>query len=202
MYRKFFKRMLDLFIVLPVLIVLSPLILGLTLWLQFANKGVGAFFLHERPGKDGRLFKVIKFKTMTDVVGPDGKLLSDEVRLTKPGIFLRSVSLDELPQLINVLKGDMSLVGPRPLLIRYLKVYNKEQSRRHDVRPGITGWTQVNGRNTISWEKKFELDIWYVDHISLILDLKIMFMTVKKVLLRDGINKQGEATTVTFNGNN
>lgn len=158
----------------------------ITLWLHFANKGAGAFFTQERPGKNGRIFKVIKFKTMTDERNANGDLLPDADRLTKVGRFVRSTSVDELPQLFNVLKGDMALIGPRPLLPQYLPLYSKEQARRHEVRPGITGWAQVNGRNAISWKKKFELDVWYVDHCSFSLDLKIIFLTIKKVFVREG----------------
>lgn len=174
----------------------------ITIWLHFANKGAGAFFTQERPGKNGKIFKVIKFKTMTDERGADGKLLPDADRLTKVGRFVRSTSIDEFPQLINVLKGDMALIGPRPLLPRYLTLYTKEQARRHEVRPGITGWAQVNGRNAISWTKKFEYDVWYVDHCSFTLDLKIVFMTIKKILVREGISQDGQATMEAFNGHN
>jgi len=170
--------------------------------LYFTNKCTGIFFTQERPGKGARVFKVIKFKTMSDEKDDAGNLLPDAIRLTKIGKFLRSTSLDELPQLLNVLKGDMSLIGPRPLLVQYLPLYSKEQSRRHSVRPGITGWAQVNGRNAISWQKKFELDVWYVDHISFLLDLKIIYLTIKKVLIREGINSCGSATMESFNGNN
>lgn len=170
--------------------------------IHFANKGAGVFFFQERPGKDGRIFKVIKFKTMTDEKGNDGHLLPDAQRLTPIGGLVRSTSLDELPQLINVLLGDMSLIGPRPLLVKYLPLYSKEQARRHEVRPGITGWAQVNGRNAISWTKKIELDVWYVDHCSLWLDLCIIFKTIRKVFLREGISQQGQATVEPFNGNN
>ena len=172
------------------------------IWLHIANKGAGAFFFQERPGKNAKIFKVVKFKTMTDERDEDGNLLPDKDRLTKVGKFVRSTSLDELPQLINVLKGDMALIGPRPLLPKYLPLYSKEQYRRHEVRPGITGWAQVNGRNNISWTKKFEFDVWYVDHCSFLLDLKIIFLTIKKVLVREDISKEGEATTVAFDGTN
>jgi len=184
------------------LLVIWPILLVITIWLHFANKGAGAFFYQERPGKDGEIFKVIKFKTMTDERDAEGKLLPDAQRLTKVGKFVRSTSIDELPQLINVLKGDMALIGPRPLLVSYLPLYSKEQARRHEVRPGMTGWAQVNGRNNISWTKKFELDVWYVDHCTLVTDIKIIFLTIKKVLLRADISKEGEATTVKFTGNN
>ena len=171
-------------------------------WLHFANKSDGVFFIQERPGKGGKLFKVIKFKTMTNERDADGNLLPDEQRLTKVGRFVRSTSLDELPQLINVLKGDMALIGPRPLLPQYLSLYSKEQARRHEVRPGITGWAQCHGRNAISWSKKFELDVWYVDHCSFLLDLKIILLTIKKVLVREGISSETSATMEPFTGNN
>ena len=202
LYRNFFKRLLDFCISLVALILISPILLIVTIWLHFANKGAGAFFLQERPGKDGKIFKVIKFKTMTDERGADGELLPDEQRLTKVGKFVRSTSIDELPQLINVLKGDMALIGPRPLRTYYLPLYSDEQRHRHDVRPGITGWAQVNGRNNISWTKKFELDVWYVRHLSLALDVRIILMTIKNVLKREGISKEGMATTEAFNGHN
>lgn len=202
MYKYFIKRLLDFIIVFCALLILWPILLLITIWLHFANKGAGAFFFQERPGKDERLFKVIKFKTMTDERDENGKLLPDAVRLTKVGRFVRSTSIDELPQLINVLKGDMALIGPRPLMPKYLPLYSPEQHRRHEVRPGITGWAQVNGRNNISWTKKFELDVWYVDHCSFALDVKIILMTIKKVLFREDISKEGEATTVPFDGTN
>lgn len=202
MYKHFIKRLLDFTIVFCALLILWPILLLITIWLHFANKGAGAFFFQDRPGKDERIFKVIKFKTMTDERDENGKLLPDAVRLTKVGRFVRSTSIDELPQLINVLKGDMALIGPRPLMPKYLPLYSPEQRRRHKVRPGITGWAQVNGRNNISWTKKFELDVWYVDHCSFALDVKIIFMTIKKVLFREDISKEGEATTVPFNGTN
>ena len=202
MYKHFFKRLFDFLLALCALAVIWPFLLLIAVWLHFANKGAGAFFLQERPGKDARIFKVIKFKTMTDERDADGKLLPDEQRLTQVGRFVRSTSLDELPQLINVLKGDMALIGPRPLMPKYLPLYSSEQFRRHEVRPGITGWAQVNGRNNISWHKKFELDIYYVDHCSLLMDLKIIVITIKKVLGRADINKEGEATTEPFNGHN
>lgn len=201
MYRKYFKRPLDFLGALFLLIILSPLLLVVTVWLHFANKGAGAFFLQDRPGKDAKIFKVIKFKSMTDERGPDGNLLPDAQRLTRIGRFVRSTSIDELPQLINVLKGEMSFIGPRPLLIKYLPLYSKEQSRRHHVRPGITGWAQVNGRNAISWQQKFEYDVWYVDHISAITDLEIFFLTLKKVFYREGINSDTAATMEAFKGN-
>lgn len=202
MYKYFFKRLIDFIIVFCVLVVIWPILLIITLWLHFANKGAGAFFAQERPGKGGKVFKVIKFKTMTDERDADGNLLPDADRLTNVGRFVRSTSIDELPQLINVLKGDMALIGPRPLLVQYLPLYNKEQARRHDVRPGITGWAQVNGRNAISWTKKFELDVWYVDHCSFLLDVKIIFLTIKKVFVREGISQEGQATMEFFTGNN
>lgn len=202
MYRKYLKRWLDFVIVLCVLAVIWPILLLITLWLHFANKGAGAFFTQERPGRNGKIFKVIKFKTMTDERDADGNLLPDAERLTPVGRFVRSTSIDELPQLINVLKGDMALIGPRPLLVQYLPLYSKEQARRHEVRPGITGWAQCHGRNSISWTEKFKLDVWYVDHCSLITDIKVIFITIKKVLLRDGISQEGQATMESFNGNN
>ena len=202
MYQHFFKRLIDFTIVLIALLCIWPILLVITIWLHFANKGAGAFFTQERPGKDGKIFKVIKFKTMTDVRDANGNLLPDADRLTKVGKFVRSTSIDELPQLFNVLKGDMALIGPRPLLPQYLPLYNKVQARRHNVRPGITGWAQVNGRNAISWTKKFELDVWYVDHLSFLLDLKIIFLTIKKVFVREGISQEGQATMEFFNGHN
>lgn len=202
MYKHFFKRLIDFIIVFCVLAVIWPILLVITLWLHFANKGTGAFFMQERPGKGGKIFKVIKFKTMTDERDAQGNLLPDADRLTKVGRFVRSTSIDELPQLINVLKGDMALIGPRPLLVQYLPLYDKEQVRRHEVRPGITGWAQVNGRNAISWTEKFELDVWYVDHCSFLLDLKIIFLTIKKVFVREGISQEGQATMEFFTGNN
>lgn len=202
MYKHCFKRILDFVIVLSALLVIWPVLLLITLWLHFANKGAGAFFTQERPGKDGKIFKVIKFKTMTDERNEHGELLPDEQRLTKVGKFVRSTSIDELPQLINVLKGDMALIGPRPLLVKYLPLYNKEQARRHEVRPGITGWAQCHGRNAISWTRKFELDVWYVDHCSFLLDVKIIFITLKKVFVREGISSDTSATMEPFTGNN
>lgn len=187
MYRKFLKRWLDFIIVLCVLLVIWPILLVITIWLHFANKGAGAFFMQERPGKNGKIFKVIKFKSMTDERDENGNLLSDAQRLTPVGRFIRSTSLDELPQLINVLKGDMALIGPRPLLPRYLGYYTKRECLRHTVRPGITGWAQVNGRNMITWDEKLELDAWYVEHLSLWLDIKVILLTVKNVLKREGI---------------
>ena len=202
MYKHFFKRLIDFIIVLCVLLAIWPILLVITVWLHFANKGAGAFFLQERPGKGGKIFKVIKFKTMTDERDAEGNLLPDEQRLTNVGRFVRSTSIDELPQLLNVLKGDMALIGPRPLLPQYLPLYNKVQARRHEVRPGITGWAQCHGRNAISWTKKFELDVWYVDHCSFLLDLKIIFLTIKKVLVREGISSETSATMEEFTGNN
>lgn len=202
MYAHFLKRLIDFTIVFIVLLIIWPILLLITIWLHFANKGAGAFFTQERPGKDGKIFKVIKYKTMTDKRDALGNLLPDADRLTKVGKFVRSTSIDELPQLINVLKGDMALIGPRPLLPQYLPLYSKGQARRHEVRPGITGWAQVNGRNAISWTKKFELDVWYVDHCSFALDLKIIFLTIKKVFIREGISQEGQATIEPFNGHN
>lgn len=202
MYQHFFKRFFDFWISLIALIVISPILLVVTIWLHFVNKGAGAFFTQERPGKDGKIFKVIKFKTMTDERDVDGNLLPDEERLTKVGKFVRSTSIDELPQLINVLKGDMALIGPRPLLVQYLPLYSPEQARRHEVRPGISGWAQCHGRNAISWKEKFKLDVWYVDHVSLLTDLKVIFITIKNVLMRKDINSATAATMEAFNGNN
>lgn len=202
MYKHFFKRLFDFIIVLVVLIVIWPILLIVGIWLHFSNRGAGAFFLQERPGKNGEIFKVIKFKTMTDERDSSGNLLPDEQRLTPIGRFIRSTSVDELPQLINVLKGDMALIGPRPLLVQYLPLYTKEQARRHEVRPGITGWAQCHGRNSISWQEKFKLDVWYVDHVSLVVDLKIVFITIKKVLFREDINSSTSATMELFDGTN
>lgn len=223
MYKHFFKRFLDFWISLIVLIIISPILLLVTIWLHFANKGNNnvndnlnlnerkgwlkrwldlAIFLQERPGKDGKIFKVIKFKTMTDEKDAEGNLLPDEVRLTKVGRFVRSTSIDELPQLINVLKGDMSLIGPRPLLVQYLPLYSKEQMRRHEVRPGISGWAQCHGRNQISWTEKFKLDVWYVDHLSFMTDLQVIMITIKKVLFREDINSDNDATMEDFDGTN
>lgn len=189
MYKHFLKRFFDLWISLIVLICISPILLVVTIWLHFANKGAGAFFTQDRPGKNGKIFKVIKFKTMTDERDDDGKLLPDEKRLTKVGRLVRSFSIDELPQLINVFKGDMALIGPRPLLVQYLSLYTKEQARRHEVRPGITGWAQVHGRNLLVLSKKFEYDVWYVDHLTLWLDIKIIWMTVMNVIKRSDIGE-------------
>ena len=201
-YYNFTKRLVDFFVAFCVLIVLAPLLLIIAIILCFANNGKCLFFLQERPGRHGKIFKVIKFKTMTDERDAEGNLLPDDRRLTKIGKFVRSTSIDELPQLINVLKGDMALIGPRPLLPQYLPLYSKEQARRHEVRPGITGWAQVNGRNAISWSKKFKLDVWYVDHCSFLLDLKIVFMTIRKVFIREGISSDTSATMEVFTGNN
>lgn len=202
LYRNFFKRAIDIGCSGGALLILA-LPLGLvTMWLHLANKGAGAFFRQERPGKDGNIFRILKFKTMTDECDQQGNLLPDELRLTKVGRFVRSTSIDELPQLWNVLKGDMSLIGPRPLLVKYLPLYNEEQSRRHEVRPGITGWAQCHGRNAISWADKFKLDVWYVDHISFKTDCKIVLTTLKKVIKRQDINSSTSATMEIFNGNN
>lgn len=202
MYRHGLKRLLDFLFALLALLVLWPVLLLIAIGLRVANKGAGAFFTQVRPGKGSRLFRIIKFKTMTDERDGQGNLLPDAERLTKVGRLVRSLSIDELPQLLNVLKGDMALVGPRPLLPQYLPLYSKEQARRHEVRPGITGWAQVNGRNAISWTKKLELDVWYVDHCSFWLDMKILFLTVKKVFVREGISQEGQATMEFFNGKN
>lgn len=189
MYKHFFKRAIDFTIVFIALMIIWPILAIITIWLHFANKGAGAFFFQERPGKNGKIFKVIKYKTMTDETGPDGMPLPDELRLTKIGRFVRSTSIDELPQLINVLKGDMALIGPRPLATVYLKLYSPEQNRRHEVRPGITGWAQVNGRNNCKFSKKFEMDVWYVDHCTLSTDIKILWMTVMNVISRKDIGE-------------
>lgn len=202
MYKHFFKRFFDFVISLIALIVISPILLVITIWLHFANKGAGAFFFQERPGLHGKIFKVIKFKTMTDEKDAEGNLLPDEVRLTKVGKFVRSTSIDELPQLINVLKGDMALIGPRPLLVQYLPLYSPEQARRHEVRPGISGWAQCHGRNAISWTEKFKLDVWYVDHCTLWTDIQVIFITIKNVLMRKDINSATAATMEFFTGNN
>ena len=198
MYKYFFKRLIDFCIVLTALLIIWPVLLVIYIWLTIANKGDGAIFYQERPGKDGKIFKVMKFKSMTDERDAEGNLLPNEQRLTKVGKFVRRTSIDELPQLINVLKGDMALIGPRPLLVKYLDLYSPEQARRHKVRPGITGWAQVNGRNAISWTKKFELDVWYVDNCSLWLDIKIIFMTIMNVLK----SKDIVLSTGPFTGNN
>ena len=202
MYKNFFKRLIDFTIALVALVCVSPILLIVTIWLHFANKGAGAFFTQERPGKDAKIFRVIKFKTMTDERDAEGKLLPDAQRLTKVGRIVRSTSMDELPQLFNVLKGDMALIGPRPLLVKYLPLYTPIQMRRHEVRPGITGWAQVNGRNAITHTKKFEYDVWYVDHLSFALDLRIIFMTIYNGLNRKDISTEGQATAPTFDGTN
>lgn len=217
MYKHFFKRFFDFWIALIALICISPILIVVTIWLGlprplrkegrkirnwFHGWGNRAFFLQERPGKDGKIFKVIKFKTMTDERDASGNLLPDEKRLTKVGAFVRSTSIDELPQLINVLKGDMALIGPRPLLVEYLPLYTKEQNRRHEVRPGISGWAQCHGRNSISWTEKFKLDVWYVDHLSLLTDLKVVWLTLKTIIKRNGISQEGMATMEAFNGHN
>ncbi len=203
MYKIFFKRFLDFCISLIAIICISPILLVLMLWLHFANKGAGVFFTQERPGKDGKLFRVIKFKSMTDERDAEGNLLPNEQRITKIGKLIRTTSLDELPQLFNVFIGDMSLIGPRPLVPRYLELYSKEQMRRHEVRPGITGWAQVNGRNSITWTKKFELDVWYVDHVSLWLDIKIIWKTIMNVIQRKDIDSGGgKVGAVGFDGTN
>lgn len=204
MYKCFFKRFIDFWIALIVLICISPLLLVVTVWLHFANKGAGAFFTQERPGKDGRIFKVIKFKTMADKYDEEGNPLPDAMRLTKVGKFIRSTSIDELPQILNVLKGDMALIGPRPLLVKYLPLYSKEQMRRHEVRPGISGWAQCHGRNNISWTEKFKYDVWYVDHLSFWTDIKIIGITIMKVIRRADINNTtGQSATIEpFNGHN
>lgn len=201
MYKVLFKRLFDFFVALLGFMLLSPIFLVVTLGLFFANRGK-PFFFQERPGKDERIFKIVKFKTMNDKKDKNGDLLPDAERLTKIGSFVRKNSLDEIPQLINVLKGDMSLIGPRPLRTYYLPLYSEEQRKRHLVRPGITGWAQVNGRNAISWTKKFELDVYYVNNISFGLDLKIFFLTIKKVFIREGISQEGQATVEPFNGHN
>ncbi len=204
-YRHYVKRMLGFTIALIAVIALSPLLLVVTAWLHFANKGAGAFFLQERPGKDGKIFKIIKFKTMTDECDADGKLLPDKQRLTRVGRFVRSTSIDEVPQLFNVLRGDMAIIGPRPLLVRYLPLYSQEQARRHEVRPGITGWAQCHGRNSISWTEKFKLDVWYVDHLSFGIDIKVICLTLKKVFARADINQSSAENghlMEPFNGHN
>ena len=202
MYKHFFKRLLDFLIALVALLLIGWFLIIIAIWLHFTNKEAGAFFFQERPGKGAKIFKVIKFKTMTDERDAEGNLLPDEVRLTKVGKFVRSTSIDELPQLINVLKGDMALIGPRPLLVQYLPLYNSEQARRHEVRPGISGWAQCHGRNAISWSEKFKLDVWYVDHCTLWTDIKVIFITIKNVLMRKDINSATSATMEVFNGNN
>ena len=202
MYRDFFKRGIDFLIALVALVCISPVLIVVTVWLHFANKGAGAFFLQERPGLHGKIFKIIKYKTMTDERDAEGNLLPDKDRITAVGKFVRKTSIDELPQLINVLKGDMALIGPRPLRVHYLPLYSAEQARRHNVRPGITGWAQCHGRNGISWTERFKLDVWYVDNCSFLTDIKIIISTIKTVLNRDGITQEGNATMEPFNGYN
>lgn len=202
MYRNGIKRFLDFWIALIALVCISPILLIVSIWLHFANKGAGVFFFQDRPGLHGKIFKIVKFKTMTDERDVNGNLLPDCVRLTKVGKFVRSTSIDELPQLINVLKGDMALIGPRPLLTEYLPLYNKEQAKRHNVRPGITGWAQCHGRNEISWQEKFKLDVWYVENCSFLTDIKIIITTINTVLNRKGISQKGNATMEPFKGNN
>lgn len=202
MYKHFFKRVFDFLLSLVTLLLIGWFLIIIAIWLHFANKGAGAFFLQERPGKGEKIFKVIKFKTMTDECDADGNLLPDAQRLTKVGKFVRSTSIDELPQLINVLKGDMALIGPRPLLPQYLPLYTPEQRRRHEVRPGISGWAQCHGRNAISWAEKFKLDIWYVEHCTLWTDIQVIWITIMKVIKRADINETGQATMEPFNGYN
>lgn len=202
MYKYFFKRLLDFIISLIALLLIGWFLIIIAIWLHFANKGAGAFFFQERPGKDAKIFKVIKFKTMTDERDSDGNLLPDEQRLTKVGKFVRSTSIDELPQLINVFKGDMALIGPRPLLPQYLPLYSPEQARRHEVRPGISGWAQCHGRNAIGWSERFKLDVWYVDHCTFWTDIQVIFITIKNVLMRKDINSATAATMEPFNGSN
>ena len=202
MYKNFFKRLLDVIISGIALLLIGWFLIIVTIFLHFANKGAGAFFFQERPGKNAKIFKVIKFKTMSDERDADGNLLPDEKRLTKVGKFVRSTSVDELPQLINVFKGDMALIGPRPLMVSYLPLYSKEQARRHEVRPGISGWAQCHGRNNISWTEKFKLDIWYVDHLTLWVDIKIIWITIMKVLKRADVNNESVATMYPFDGTN
>ncbi|MCF0220113.1 MAG: sugar transferase [Muribaculaceae bacterium] len=202
MYKHFFKRLIDFCIALILLLSIGWLLLLIALWLHFANKGAGAFFFQERPGKGGKIFRVVKFKTMTDERDPQGNFLPDEQRLTRVGRFVRSTSIDELPQIWNVLVGDMALIGPRPLLVQYLPLYSPEQARRHEVRPGISGWAQCHGRNAISWKQKFELDVWYVDHLTLATDLKVIAITFKKVFARKDINNANAATMPAFDGTN
>lgn len=202
MYARYIKRIIDFCIAAVALLILSPLLVVVTVWLHFANRGAGAFFFQERPGKNARIFRVVKFKTMTDERDANGQLLPDEQRLTRVGRFVRSTSIDELPQLWNVLRGDMALIGPRPLLVQYLPLYSPRQARRHEVRPGITGWAQCHGRNAISWTQKFEYDVWYVDHLSFLTDLKVIWLTIKTVLTRSGIAHEGSATMEPFDGRN
>lgn len=200
MYKNFFKRLIDFFAALVFFVILSPIFICVTLLLFIANNGK-PFFYQQRPGLNEKIFKVVKFKTMNDKKDNNGNLLPDKERLTSVGQFVRKTSLDEIPQLINVIKGDMSLIGPRPLLVKYLPLYTEFQKRRHEVRPGITGWAQANGRNAISWEEKFKYDVWYVDNVTLMLDIKIFFLTLKKVFKSEGINAEGQATTEAFKGN-
>ncbi|MCS3871080.1 lipopolysaccharide/colanic/teichoic acid biosynthesis glycosyltransferase [Chryseobacterium ginsenosidimutans] len=200
MYKNFFKRIIDFSLALLVFLLLSPLFLLVMIGLAFANDGK-PFFFQKRPGKNAKIFSIIKFKTMNDKKDAEGNLLSDAERMTSIGMFVRSTSLDEIPQLLNVIKGDMSLIGPRPLLVQYLPIYNKHQARRHEIKPGITGWAQVNGRNAISWKQKFDFDVWYVDNVSFVVDLKIIYLTIKKVFLKEGISANGHATTEPFKGN-
>lgn len=202
MYKHFFKRVLDILISGIALLLIGWFLILVAIFLHFANKGTGAFFFQERPGKNAKIFKVVKFKTMTDERDADGNLMPDEKRLTKVGKFVRSTSIDELPQLINVFKGDMSLIGPRPLLVQYLPLYSPEQARRHEVRPGISGWAQCHGRNAISWTEKFKLDVWYVDHCTLWTDIQVIFVTVNNVLMRKDINSATAATMEAFDGTN
>lgn len=201
MYLKIFKRLIDFFLALIGFIVLLPFFIFLTMFLFFSNKGK-PFFLQKRPGKHAQIFSIIKFKSMNDKKDINGNLLPFENRITKVGIFIRKYSLDEIPQLLNVIKGDMSLIGPRPLLVEYLPIYNEDQKKRHNVKPGVTGWAQVNGRNTISWSKKFDLDVWYVNNVSIGLDLKIILLTIKKVLKTDGVNSADNLNMPVFTGNN
>ena len=202
LYRNLFKRTIDVVASGGALLVLALPLAAVTVWLHFANRGAGAFFFQERPGRGGKIFRIVKFKTMTDERDAEGNLLPDADRLTKVGRFVRSTSIDELPQLWNVLRGDMSLIGPRPLLPQYLPLYSPEQARRHEVRPGITGWAQVHGRNAISWSEKFKLDVWYVDNLSFATDCQIIFSTIKKVIVREGISSATDATMEAFNGHN
>jgi lipopolysaccharide/colanic/teichoic acid biosynthesis glycosyltransferase len=200
-YRKYLKRPADIAISFLLLLITSPILLATMLLLKFANKGSGIFFFQQRPGLHGKIFKIVKFKTMTDERDAEGNLLPDEQRLTKMGRFVRSTSIDELPQLLNVLKGDMSMIGPRPLLVQYLPLYSPRQARRHEVRPGITGWAQVHGRNSLSWKEKFEYDVWYVDHLTLATDISVIYNTILTVISRKDIAHEGEATMTPFTGN-
>lgn len=202
MYQKIFKRLIDIIFAFIVLVALSPLLLIVALWLSFANEGAGVIFKQQRPGKGGKIFNLYKFKSMNDRRGSDGNLLPDEQRLTRAGRFVRSTSLDELPQLINVLKGDMSLIGPRPLLVQYLPLYSPRQMRRHEVRPGISGWAQCHGRNALTWGEKFEYDVWYVDHCTFLTDVKVVLSTLKSLVIREGISSATSATMEPFTGNN